>query len=105
MRKLYTKHILLHFRFHVVYCKIIYPPETRFRTLVAHMKAMQESLNIVVNFIQSREPKEDVEDVLSAPVSSMVELAQLCNKVADKSIQNQTGKNELYYLVFFGIFV
>ena len=42
---------------------------------------------MLVNFTQSRESREDVEDVLPAPVSSLEELADLCTKVADKPLK------------------
>lgn len=56
---------------------------------MAHIQAMDEKLQILINFQLSREPKEDVEDVLPAPVSSLEELADLCTKVADKTFKKK----------------
>lgn len=54
---------------------------------MAHIKAKKEDVQMLVNFTQSRESREDVEDVLPAPVSSLEELADLCTKVADKPLK------------------
>ena len=54
---------------------------------MAHIKAVKEDVQMLVNFTQSRESREDVEDVLPAPVSSLEELADLCTKVADKPLK------------------
>jgi len=57
---------------------------------LAHIKAVEENLQILINLQQSRESREeDVEDVLPAPVSSLEELADLCTKVADKTFKKK----------------
>ncbi|KAK3868237.1 hypothetical protein Pcinc_003932 [Petrolisthes cinctipes] len=63
--------------------------DVRFRKIMAHIKAMNEKLQIFINIQQSRESREDVEDVLPAPVSSLEELADLCTKVADKTFKKK----------------
>ena len=52
---------------------------------MAHIIAIKENVRMLVNFQQSRESREDMEDVLPDPVSSLEELADLCTKVADKT--------------------
>lgn len=51
---------------------------------------MEENLRILINLQQSRESREeDVDDVLPAPVSRLVELVDLCTKVADKTFKKK----------------
>ena len=56
---------------------------------MTHIKALDEKLQMVINFLHARQSKEDVEDVLPAPVSSLEELADLCTEVADKTFKKK----------------
>ncbi|MPC31006.1 hypothetical protein E2C01_024280 [Portunus trituberculatus] len=56
------------------------------------MKSVDENVQMLLNIQQSRESREDVEDVLPAPVSSSEELADLCTKLADKFLKNKLAR-------------
>ena len=59
---------------------------------MAHIKAKKEDVQMLVNFTQSRESREYVEDVLPSPVSSLEELNDLCSKLADQSFKRKLVK-------------
>lgn len=61
--------------------------ETRFTAIMARLNAIQDTLERLENRTRSREPQEDIEDVLLGPVSNVAELAELCKKVADKEFK------------------
>lgn len=65
------------------------PLRTILAQLMTRMKSVDENVQMLLNIQQSRESREDVEDVLPAPVSSPEELADLCTKLADKSFKNK----------------
>lgn len=54
---------------------------------MARLNAIQDTLERLENRTRSREPQEDIEDVLLGPVSNVAELAELCKKVADKEFK------------------
>lgn len=60
-------------------------------------------MRILVNLHRSRESREDVEDVLLAPVSSLEELADLCTKVADTAFNKKLAR--ISYIILDIIFV
>lgn len=66
--------------------------------LMTRMKSVDENVQMLLNIQQSRESREDVEDVLPAPVSSSEELADLCTKLADKSLKNKLVRISCIFL-------
>lgn len=73
----------------ICYRKTFVPTDVMFRKVMAQIKAVDDKLQILINSQQSRESREDVEDVLPAPVCSLEELADLCTKVADKTFKKK----------------
>ena len=72
---------------------------------MTRMKSVDENVQMLLNIQQSRESREDVEDVLPAPVSSPEELADLCTKLADKSFKNKLVRISCIFLDYvFGYF-
>ena len=71
-------------------------PEARFRTLLAHIKTVEENLPILINLQQSRESREDV---LPAPVSNLEELDDLCTKVTDTTLTKKLVRISCIILV------
>ncbi|KAK3874781.1 hypothetical protein Pcinc_020305 [Petrolisthes cinctipes] len=70
--------------------------DVRFRKIMAHIKVMDEKLQILINIQQSRESREDVEDVLPAPTQYLSALGghSLGNTV--RRIFRQLGTNSVW---------
>ncbi|KAK4323435.1 hypothetical protein Pmani_005856 [Petrolisthes manimaculis] len=62
--------------------------DVRFRKIMAHIKTMDEKLQILINIQQSRESREDVEDAYQLYIA-LEELADLCTKVAHKTCKKK----------------